>query len=64
MAKFRTINKYVDIETGEIIFPFNNTEYYIVKKNKKTFQPNRTKAFFITEIINLCRKNNQTAMNL
>lgn len=64
MPVFKTIQQYVDLETGEIIFPFNDREYYIVKKVRKRTQPDKTKAFIVIKIINLCRKNNQIKMSI
>jgi hypothetical protein len=54
---WKTIKKYVDLETGEMLTPKKAIEnYYIVRKNKKVYQPNRTKSTKVIIYTNECRR--------
>lgn len=57
---FKTYRTWIDIETGEIIGPIIAEKlYYVVDKETKHFQPNRTKALLIKKILYKCRRKPQ-----
>ena len=57
MATWRKHTVSIDLETAEIISPYEReTNYYVVSKEKTTYQPDRTKSFIIIKYTYLCRK--------
>lgn len=57
MATWRKHTVRVDLETGEILDLDTFTKnYYVVEKKVTTFQPDKTKSFYIKKYTFLCRK--------
>lgn len=57
MPTFKTYITCIDLETGEIL-PKETADkyYYVVRKQKVTHQPDRTKSIIIIKYLYECRK--------